>query len=137
MNPNRSRWLLVLILLILVLGPVAVWGLRVATSETKGRGDAVIEKNSAQNWTRAQARFEDLYAEIVATDRKVAVAKEALDADPNDRTLRDTYLGTRTVCLSFVADYNAEARKYLAGDFRAADLPPQINDTDRTTDCKE
>lgn len=115
---------------------LAVWGVRVATSDVKGEGDAVIQKNSAENWTKAQARFESLYAEIVATDRKVTAAKERVDADPDDRTAADTYFGTQNVCLSFVADYNAEARTYLSADFRAADLPEQIDDLDPTTDCK-
>jgi len=124
----------VIVVVALVIG---IWALRVATAEPKGRGDAVIEKNSAANWTKAQARFEELYAEIVATDRKVTLAHDLLATDPGNRTARDTYVGTRNVCLSFVADYNAAARTYLAADFRAADLPGQITDTDPTTDCKE
>lgn len=116
---------------------IGIWGFRVATSEPKGRGDAAIEKNSAANWTTAQARFESLYAEIVAADRKVTLAHEALGTDPGNRTARDTYYGTRTVCLSIVADYNAAARTYLAADFRSADLPAQIGDADPATDCKE
>lgn len=123
--------------LIVAAFAIGLWAFRVATSEPKGRGDAVIEKNSAANWTAAQARFESLYAEIVATDRKVTLAHELLATDPGNRTARDTYVGTRNVCLSFVADYNAAARSYLAGDFRAADLPAQITTTDPDTDCKE
>lgn len=119
-----------------VLGAVT-WGIRVATSGVKGQGDAVIRKNSAENWTVAQARFESLYAEIVATDRKITVAAEQRAGDPDDRTAADTYLGTRNVCLSMVADYNAEARTFLSADFRAVYLPPQIDDSDPTTDCKE
>lgn len=116
---------------------IAAWFFRVQTSEIKGEGDALIRKNSAQNWTTAQARFESLYAEIAATDRKVTIAKQRLDAHPDDKTAADTYLGTQNVCLSFVADYNAAARTYLAADFRAVDLPAQIDATDPTTDCQE
>lgn len=113
------------------------WALNVAMSPVKGTGEAYAQRNSAQNWTTAQGRFEDLYAEVVAADQKVAIAKERLDLERTDRTAQDTYYGTRNVCLSIVADYNAEARKYLSENFRAADLPAQISTTDPTTDCKE
>lgn len=125
----------------ILLGVIAlgwgIWALRVALSPVQGAGDAYAQRNSAQNWTSAQARFEDLYAEVIATDQKITVAYERMDADPDDRTAKDTYYGTKTVCLSIVADYNAESRKYLSENFRAADLPEQISTTDPTTDCKE
>lgn len=121
---------------VLLIGPI-VWGINVATSGIRGQGDAIATRNSSENWTEAQATFEDLYAEIEATDRKVAIAREAWDGDPDDRTLRDTYFGTRTVCQSMVGDYNAEARKFLSEDFRAVDLPAQIDLTNPLTDCQE
>ena len=40
-------------------------------------------------------------------------------------------------CLSKAAGYNADARSYLSEDFRAADLPAQIDPNLSTTDCKE
>lgn len=123
--------------LLLALLTVGAWGVKVATSGIRGEGDAVIQRNSAENWTTAQARFEGLYAEIIATDQKVQIAKEALDANPDDRTATDNYYGTRTVCLSIVADYNAEARSFLAANFRAADLPDQIDSRNPATDCQE
>jgi len=129
---------LVVVLALLLLGLIAagIWFFRVAVAQPKGEGDAHIQKYSAENWVEAQARFEDMYAEVVATDQKIQVAKERLDANPDDRTAEDTYYGTKTICLSFVGEYNAEARKYLAEDFRAADLPDQISTTDPTTDCQ-
>lgn len=136
-SPKRVTLWVVVTVLILAAISAGVWGIRVATAPVVGVGDAHITKYSAENWTKAQARFEGLYAEIVATDQKISVAKSALDASPNDRTAKDNYYGTQTVCLSFVADYNAEARSYLAEDFRAADLPEQISGFDKTTDCKE
>jgi hypothetical protein len=137
MSGAKVIGLYVLAFLIVASLAAGTWAVRVATSEARGKGNAYAQKHSAKNWTEAQARFESLYAEIVATDRKVAVAADYLANHPGDRTASDTYLGTRNVCLSFVADYNAAARTYLAADFRAADLPAQIHDADPTTDCKE
>lgn len=112
------------------------WFLRVGTSEIRGEGDAVVQRNSAANWTSAQARFESLYAEVVAQDKTVAIAKERLDADPTDRTAQQNYDGARMICANTVGAYNAEARSYLSEDFRAADLPAQIGALDSTTDCE-
>jgi hypothetical protein len=129
-------WVVIVIIVTLVIGG-AIWALNVATSGPRGQGDALIEQNSAENWTAAQARFEDLYADIEATDRKITVAGQAIAVNPNDKTAQQTYAGTVNYCLSVVGDYNAEARKYLAADFRASDLPTQIDNNSSATDCKE
>lgn len=129
------KWWLLIVAIILILSAI-IWGITVATSGVKGQGDAVIKKNSAENWTAAQARFEDLYAEIKAADDKIDVAQDALALDPEDKTLQTNLSGTTNYCISVVADYNADARKYLAADFKAADLPDQIDEFDTDTDCK-
>lgn len=129
-------WIVVGVIFFGVLG-VGIWAFTVITAEVKGTGDAVIEQQSAENWTAAQARFEEMYADVMATDRKITVAAEALALDPEDRTAKDTYLGTVNYCISVVGEYNAEARKFLSEDFRSADLPPQIGLNDPNTDCKE
>ena len=124
-------------ILVVALVVVGVWVIKVQTSGVRGEGNAIIKKNSAENWTAAQARFEGLYAEIEATDQKIVVAKQQMDLNPEDRTAQDNYFGTKTVCLSMVADYNSEARSFLSQDFRAADLPDQIDNRNPTTDCQE
>ena len=140
-DANRSsRYILVWVLLVLlVMGAVgwAIWAFNVAISGPKGVGDAVIKKNSSENWTAAQAKFEDMYADIEATDRKIDIAAATLASDPTDKTFQQTLAGTKTYCISVVGDYNAEARKFLAEEFRSADLPAQIDNFDPNTDCKE
>lgn len=127
-----------ILIIVAILGIAAgIWGLTVAISGPKGVGDAIIEKNSAENWTAAQARFEDMYADIQASDRKISVARDALAVTPDDKTLQTNYNGTVNYCISVVGEYNAEARKFLAKDFRSADLPSEIGDNDSaSTDCK-
>ena len=129
-------WALVIVLIVAALG-AAWWGLSVLTSAPKGVGDAVVTKNSAANWTAAQARFEDLYAGIEAADRKIVLAAEQVAANPTDKTVQQTYTGLVSGCIDLVGDYNADARKYLAADFKAADLPARIDDVSSSTDCKE
>lgn len=117
-----------------------IWGgfaLKVALSGPKGVGDAIIQKNSAENWTAAQAEFEDLYAGIQSQDKKLNAAAAVLAKAPTDKTYQQTYSGIQSGCTELVADYNAKARKFLAADFKAADLPDQIDETDPLFDCKE
>jgi hypothetical protein len=129
-------WTLVIIIIFAVVG-LAIWGFRVAVAPAKGQGDAAITKYSAENWTAAQGRFENEYQDVLATDQKIQLAADAAAADPDDQTKADTLTGLRSYCLSATADYNADARKYLSADFRAADLPSRIDTTDPATDCKE
>src|SRR6478735_2178626 len=124
------------ILAVAVLG-FGIWGVSVLVSGPVGVGNAIKEKNSSQNWTAAQAEFEDNYAEIIAADQKVTLAYTELQADPDDKALQTNYAGTANYCLVVVADYNADARKFLKEEFRSADLPDQISPLDPQTDCKE
>ena len=144
-NPDRvvrgavarlGVWTVIVLLAAALLGAGA-WAFRVATSDVKGRGDAVVQKNRADNRIAAQQRFEERYADIKAADRRIDVAKAALTADPKDPTLRTNYTGAVQYCISQVGEYNADARKYTAEAFRSADLPSQIDDLDPATDCKE
>ena len=115
----------------------AIWGINVAISGARGQGDALAQHNSSANWVAAQARFEDLYSEIEQADLKVADAHVRMEREPENRTAEDNYYGTQAYCRSVIADYNAEARKYLAEDFRSVDLPERISNTDPNTDCQE
>lgn len=129
-------WVLVVLGVIAVVS-IGVWGFRVATSDVKGQGDAVIIKNDAVNRIAQQERFEQLYAEVKAADQKIVVMAAAVVADPNDKTAQQNLTGIQNYCISVIADYNALARKYSAEDFRSVDLPGQIDQSLPSTDCKE
>lgn len=117
--------------LIIIFGAVAIgaliWGVTVATSQIRGQGDAVIEKNSADNWLDAQARFEENFAEYESTLVRIDSALALWEANPADKTAQQTYTGTVGYCTNLVADYNADARNYLREDFRASDLPSELD----------
>lgn len=117
----------VLIILLALLLAAAVWGMRVLTSEVRGQGDAVIQRNSAENWVAAQAKFEGNYAEYEATLVKIEERAALAAADPDDKTLRTEVSGLRSYCASVAADYNADARSFLLEDFRSADLPGRLD----------
>lgn len=119
---------------------VLIWwvayGSKVASSGVIGQGDAIIQKNSAENWVKAQAKFEDMYAGIEAQDQMITVLAERVEDGGSEFDKRNLD-GARLVCLDLVGDYNAEANKYLSEDFRSADLPSEINTMSASTDCKE
>jgi hypothetical protein len=125
------------VLAFIALISVGTWAFKVATSDVKGQGDATIQKNAGSNRIAAQERFESMYADIVAADQKIDVFAQAVAASPADKTAQTNLTGTKAYCIQARNDYNAEARKYSAEQFRSADLPYTIDITDPTTDCKE
>lgn len=128
-------WVVSIVIFFLLLG-AALWAFGVFTSPFKGQGDAFKTQQSSTNRIASQERFEDLYAEIKATDAKLAPAKDAMKANPDSQVKTTEYTGLVNYCLDVVADYNSESRKYLSADFRAIDLPYQIDSADTSTDCK-
>jgi hypothetical protein len=119
-----ALWVIAVILFCGLIG-IATWGFTVATSDVKGRGDATRQVNSGVNRLAQQAYFEQTYADIKAADLN-------LDLPGNDVEKA----GRTAYCRRLVADYNAAARQQIAAKFRAADLPPQIDQTDPATDCR-
>lgn len=128
-------WILATLLVVALISG-GIWLAKVALSDVKGRGDAQRIKNDAPNRIAAQEGFEARYADIKATDAKLDAAAQAVTEDPTDRTAHQTLTGLRSYCQSVVGEYNAKARSFTAADFRAADLPFQIDPTDPATDCK-
>lgn len=129
-------WLIGILLLSALIGGVT-WGANVLLSDPKGRGDQIIQNNSAENRTAKQEKFEELYQAIVVADQRIAVAAAEHKAVPDDEPARIRYFGAIQFCQSTVADYNAETRKITSQDWRSPDLPYQVSDLDPTTDCKE
>ena len=127
--------ILAVIIVITLIG-WAGWAISVAVSAPKGQGDAVKTKNSAENWTKAQAKFEELHQGIQSADKKTELAAERLKAAPNDPTLQQQHAGVQSGCISLVAEYNAESRKFLSEEFKSIDLPYQIDTTAPAFDCK-
>lgn len=133
---KRIIWTIVAVVVGITLLSWGAYALSVAMSAPKGIGDSIIKKNSVENRIAAQARFEKLYQGVVSADQKIAVHRSALEADPKSSVLQTNLTGVTTICLGLIADYNAESRKFLSEDFKAIDLPYQIDQTDPTTDCK-
>ena len=107
-----------------------VWGISVATSGPKGQGDGVIKNNSAENWIKQQAKFEDLHAEYESTQVRIDQFKTAAEANPNDAIAQANYQGQISHCTDVVAEYNAATRSFLSEDWKSIDLPPTLDPKD-------
>ena len=154
-DPRRVKIVIAAFVAIVVLAPATIWGIRVATSDAKGKGNVEIERNSAENRVRAQAFFEQSYQDIKKFDVQIADAQKAygnfIATNPkptaddvvaaqiytqqlNSRQV--TLTGLQQQCQNTVAGYNAEARKTLAAEWRSEQLPYQIDGSSPATDCK-
>lgn len=137
MSPTKIFLATIGVVVGLIAASLGVWAFNVATSDIKGAGQATLQKNSANNRIAAQQRFEDLYQEVLTADQRIDVAADSAAANPGSLVAQTNLAGAVTYCIDVRGDYNAEARKYTAAEFRAADLPAQIDTYAPSTDCKE
>jgi hypothetical protein len=114
---------------------VGGYAAHVALSDPVGRAEAYKTVNQAGNRLAQQAYFEQTYQDIKATDRKLTQLAVDKTAKLDGADIR--YSGAVSFCQQLIGDYNAAARKQVASKFRDVNLPPSIDDTDPTTDCKE
>ena len=144
------KWTTVIVIAVLVLSALIGAGafvFNVTTSDVKGRGDAIIQKNSALNRTQAQAQFQANVESIRSLDQRLSDAKVQLDDfnkshpsvgngtpyDPiaeQQANLALSVRGLQQQCRIAVADYNARSSTYTLRDFRDADLPFKIERSD-------
>lgn len=133
---RAAAWTLGAVLVFSLIGLVG-WGSKVAFSNWKGAGNAVIIKNEANNRIAAQEAFESLITDIKASDAKLDQAAALVKANPKDPTYQTQFTGLTNHCLDVIGQYNAAARKYTQQQFKASDLPSVIDTSDPSTDCKE
>lgn len=129
-------WVIVIGVLLAVVGGI-FWGIDVASSGVKGQGDATKTNNSAENWTAKQAFFEDKFEAIKAADQKIGLYTKSVEANPTDKTAATNLQGITSQCINYVAEYNAESRKFLSQDWKSVDLPLEIStNSPASYDCK-
>ncbi|MEI7818663.1 MAG: hypothetical protein WCI47_00940 [bacterium] len=144
---SRGVFAIVAIIIVAaVIGSVS-WGISVATSDVKGRGDAVVQKNSAVNRIEAQAQFEQNFADVKKFTLQLRDAHTAVadfnTAHPNVGNgtaydplaeqlgnLQRTETGLRQQCLRVQTNYEAATRQYTSADFKAVDLPFRFDPSD-------
>jgi hypothetical protein len=119
----------------LIWGLVAgIWGLGVATAGIYGRGEAHKEINSADFRIAAYESFFNQYASIKGLEGQIDELTATLALlEPGTREYNYTLTsltGTKGLRHQAIQRYNADAMKdWTEGQFRDADLPYQIPDT--------
>lgn len=143
-NPSRVArgaswrlgvWVVAAVVFFGLIG-IGIWGFRVATADVKGRGDVTVKVNQADNRLFAQGQFNDLYQEVLASDRKLDQAAKDVSDHPGDTFYSTNYTGLKAHCEDTVAQYNSAARKISQAKFRDEDLPYQLDGSDSKADCK-
>ena len=153
-DPRRVKIVFAAFVAVVIIAPVTIWGVSVATSDAKGKGNVEIERNSAENRIRSQAFFEQSYEDVQKFDLQIGDAQKAYNdfVTNNPKPSADdlvaaqiygqqlnsrqvTLTGLHQQCQNTVANYDAEARKTLAAEWRSNELPYQI-DGSPETDCK-
>lgn len=129
------KWWVAAVVAVFTIGAL-IWGLTVITAGPKGAGDAHKTNQSGSNRIAKQEMFEQLYADIQASDANLTVLHDAMVDDPS-YVNKTNYNAGRLQCTNLVHNYDAEARKYTAKDWRDNKLPSAINQTDPKFDCKE
>jgi hypothetical protein len=126
-----------------VLGWV-VWGMTVATSDIKGRGDQQIQNNSAVNRTfqyehflqldgtiRSQAQIADAARAKVAHFEKTHpnAADDSFNVGQERSQIDQDATGAEQICQTNVAQYNNEAQSFLRAKFVDSRLPASFPST--------
>lgn len=119
------------ILLLLWLGVMFVFGLRVATAGIVGAGEARIQIQSAPFRIGAYQSFFNKCASIQALEYRLDDAFDQLNTagTQEDRSrIRTNIAGLQGLHAEAVTRYNTDARKnYTEGQFRDSDLPFQLS----------
>lgn len=89
--------------------------------------------------TSAYDHFFDLCASVQATEDKIRINKDELTSKPDAQradVLHANITALESVRAEAIRQYNQDARKsYTIGQFRASDLPFELDPTDRSTSC--
>ena len=134
MSNRKAITTVVLIFVALWLVVVAIWGLGVATAGIYGRGEAHKDIQSADFRIQAYQTFFNQCASIQGLEGQIDELTTALEYyQPGSREYNITVTsiaGVKGARHQAIARYNQDALKdWTEGQFRDADLPYQIPDT--------
>jgi preprotein translocase subunit SecF len=128
-----GAWVIWVVGILIVIGAIsiAVWGFNVGTSDVKGKGDVIREKNSGKNRIAQQERFQSLNASFEGFLVNLQGARQALAAaDEDTKPMRQVDLtGMQQQCVNTAQEFNALTQKVTAKDFIPDDVPQKLDPT--------
>lgn len=118
------------VVLLLVAIGIGSWGFRVYTAEWKGKGDAHIQIQSAENRIVQYERFFNLCVSVqnaeTALDGEYKRLEQTQDTTERNRIFANIS-ALQTTRANGINEYNASALKhYTDGQFLASNLPYQL-----------
>lgn len=129
---EMSFWALVAIgtvILVVVIG-IGAWAFGVFTSDIKGAGGAIKQRNSTVNRVQKQEMFEQLAADYDGYLVKIKIAAFSVKSAPDatEKSIRQTNLdGVRQICVDAAQQFNAESQKYTSRVWRSSGLPASLD----------
>lgn len=128
-NPPTRRQKIVL-MTVLIVNLLIFWYLCFAVDDGEQPTPSPTSGVNVQHFTT-------LYDDVVQADRNLTVTAETLLSRPDDLTLETKLIGQKHYCLGLVSEYNARAKSFSQQDFRAVNLPREIDQAASETDCEE
>lgn len=131
-----SLTIFVLVILLIVLAGVFTWFWAPWKGKVEQRQQT--EGSGAYRIASYDSFYDDCQA-VVAAERKIALQQEQADTATGDQKaiLEASLLGLRNTREDLIAEYNANSRKAdTRANFKASDLPYQIDPTQETTTCE-
>jgi len=122
-------WIATILFSVSVIG-IGMWAFGVFTSDIKGAGGAIKQRNATVNRVQKQEMFEQLAADYDGYIVKIEAQKKAVatTVDPTDKSLRQTELvGMTQVCIDAAQQFNAESQKYTSRVWKSAGLPASLD----------
>jgi hypothetical protein len=122
--------------IVVLSGAIAIglWAFGVFTSDVKGAGGAIKQRNATVNRVQKQEMFEQLAADydgyLVKIDQlKLVVATTSNEIDKELRTTE--LLGVQQICVDAAQLFTAESRKYTSRVWKSAGLPASLDPKER------
>lgn len=135
---------ILILLSVAVLLIVSIYGfgfLKRATADFRGETDKIEQTKASGDYRIASYdHFFDTCASIQSIESKIINMEEELESVESEQ--RKTVLNTSITAsknkrADLIASYNADARKEATrGQFRASDLPYEINENEEETICE-
>jgi hypothetical protein len=144
----KIGFIVVVVMIVFGIIGAGVWAIGVATSGVAGQGNAISQKNSSENWTQQQGRFQQLFVYVRQADEQLTNDTQSLNdfykqypnykgngqaVDPvldNLNTLVNAVKADKATCQGNQNDYEALGNTFLAQDFRDHGLPKIFSASD-------
>lgn len=122
-------WIAVVVVIVAVIG-IGAWAFGVFTSDVRGAGGAIKQRNSTVNRVQKQELFEQLAADYDGYLVKIGQLKLVVSTTSSevDKELRTTeLLGVQQICVDAAQQFNAESKKYTSRVWKSAGLPASLD----------